>query len=66
MHYSIADTRPDQHGVLRAGAVSDLAESELERYDFGPFQGADDLPDGVEFARGTGPTGTVIIYREAS
>ena len=62
--YSIVKLTKDQFGVSRIGAVQDLPANALLP-DIGEFQGAADLPDGVEFADGFDFDGKrVRVYRE--
>lgn len=64
--YSITEQHADQHGVLRDGMLRDLEPGEMETLSLGPFQGAADLPDETEFARGTDANGNpVAVYRSA-
>lgn len=62
--YSIATATKDQHGIWRDGGVTDATPEEITACDLGDFQGAMDLPHGVEFARGTDAEGRdIVAYR---
>lgn len=64
MTYHIARIEQDADGVWRDTFTRDVGAAEIATLDLRTFQGAADLPNGVEFARGFDAAGEPIrVYR---